>query len=272
MDEEPSAAPTKTFRIGLLRHSSNEFKPIATVGLSRDGGVMLSPRTGRDHTWNYGQIWEDRASEHKTMEQTPKLHYHRSGVVSATLSGAEFDRYSLRLPPLDQVDGTQIMSLVAARPWEFETETGRRKGDVPILVRKWPQSVGVSFAVVRLERSRVPGVLHPRTGFGLVPGDDSRFFIDLSHRVPGAMLMGHVRLNYEGAWEQSGSTVSALSFVGEASRPARAYGLWSSAWKHPEVFRDSDIPTQEMATRLLASGELIGANVDEHFERLKGVL
>ncbi len=109
-----ATAKVRGFRVGLMRNSSAgvRYKPAAWVGLASDGGVMVSPYPSSG-TWAYGVVRNSGPTDgaHVHTTKTPKLHYHRSGIASITLTGERIDTRRLQLHPLHTLRQAQILSI-----------------------------------------------------------------------------------------------------------------------------------------------------------------
>jgi hypothetical protein len=239
----------KAFRIGLARESGFTYKPIATVGITKDGGIFVAPAQVRDFGWKYGIMRPSGPVEGDTVttRDRPKLHYHRSGIASVTLTGADLERRSLLLTPLPTISAAQVLSVVAIRPWELESAKHPRKGDVFTRVRKWPTSVAFSLSVVVASEDQQRSLIVPELApTGLLPlGDETRFVVSLSAYGREAMLVGAVRVLFdEDQAEYPGTTVTALPWtVAGRDSNAESLGLWSTSLRNPMTLHEDTVPT-----------------------------
>jgi hypothetical protein len=72
----------------------------------------------------------------------PKLHYHQSGYVPASLSGLRIPKRTAQYLPLKDLSRAQILGLAAVRPWELPSFGEPRVGDVGTRETESPQRVG----------------------------------------------------------------------------------------------------------------------------------
>lgn len=245
----------KSIRLGALRSSGSlgsVFKPVASIGLSKDGGIFVAPAPVLNDSWNYGVIGHDRPRTNEVVltAHRPKLHYHRSGIVSATLTGTELEHRSLRLPPLEDVTGAQVLSITSVRPWQLASALGDRKGDVCNVVRSWPQSIAFSLSVVITSQDAAsPRALQGLAPLGLVPGDPSAFTVSLRGYGLEALLIGRSGTDYtQTPGRRPGVSVTALRWSGEsADSIPNMFSLWSSALPNPHIIYEDrvDLPRSD---------------------------
>jgi hypothetical protein len=243
----------KAVRLGVLRDSGNlgsVFKPVATIGLARDGGIFVAPAPVPSGGWNYGVISRDRPQKGEIVltAQRPKLHYHRSGIVSATLTGTQLEHRSLHLPPLHEVTGAQVLSITCVRPWQLEDALGDHKGDVFNVVRSWPQSVAFSLSmVVTPERSRPIEHVPDIAPLGLVPGDPGAFVVSLEGHGLNALLVGRTGTEYtQVPGMHPGISVTAMRWNGGGPEfIADMFSLWSSSLPNPHVLYERRVSSPQ---------------------------
>jgi hypothetical protein len=270
--------PKRPFRIGVTRGSTHEFKPLATVGVSADGGIFLAPPPIGNYGWSYGLTRyfgaQDRAWDlsHVHTDMAPKLHYHRSGIVSVTLTGKELERRRMRFPPLSEIRQAQVLSIVAYRTWDLKSSAGR-KGDFHIVHPYWPDAVAVSFSLIKSKGAEMFRAAQDGAG-GLIRGDDSRFVVDFSYFRPDTYLIGHVsvRARVEEPQPAPSIALAAVSWS-PAQRPEdrRAFALYSDSIASPGVWEDSEQPTAAELRRLMAIGDVLEGSIKEHQKRIFGV-
>lgn len=252
MTENPAALTPRrlrkgSFRLGLLRDTV--YKPMATVGISRDGGIFVAPADVANLGWTYGLIRPSGPIEGDTVttQVRPKLHYHRSGIAAITLTGpTELERRTLRLSPLSTVTAEQVLSLVAVRPWELETAKSLRKGDVFTRVRRWPTSVAFSLSVMVASDDQQQALILPELSpMGLLPLDArTDFVVSLNAYGHQALLVGGAHVQYdEDRYATPGIAVTALprildGQVGDADN----LGLWSTSLRNPITLREDSLP------------------------------
>jgi hypothetical protein len=216
------------------------FKPVASIGLAKDGGIFVAPVPVLDHAWNYGVMRHDppRAGDIVRTPERPKLHYHRSGVVSATLTGTDLEHRSLRLPPLHELTGAQVLSITSVRPRQLDSAAGDRKGDVLNVVRSWPQSVGFSLSVVVTpddapDLQSVPDL----APLGLVRGDPSAFTVSLVAYGLRALLVVRSGTGYTiDPGLHPGISITAMRWNGQGPESVgQMFSLWSASLPNPHV-------------------------------------
>ena len=237
----------RPFRVGVARGPNGAFKSIATVGVSSDGGLFVAPTSVRDFGWRFGTLSTDLAApstDHVDTHVRPKLHYHRSGIASITLTGTALEYRSLKFTPIPLSTRAQLVSIVATRTWEFATSPTQRKGDVVSLESRWPYAVAFTFSVIQLPPSTPPlrysdPILGP---VALLPGAPGRFAVDVAAYGTRAVLLGRVLVKHE--WDgglEPGTSVVALPWTtGGRSALRLAIGLWSSSVRNPLIQFDTD--------------------------------
>lgn len=237
-----SVAPRlkKSFRIGIVRGSTGEFKPVANIGLARDGGVMVMPVDVRGYSWKYGRVTvsEPEPGAHVETESRPKLHYHRSGYVSVSLSGDALPLRAARYMPIHKAKSAQILSIVAVRPWEFDSvET--RQGDISTIEQRWPHRVSWTVSLIRPPAGKEHGAnLLLGGATGMLGGDERRFVVDASAHDVSALLVGMVSPSHDVEDDdvEPGITVAAIPWNPRRSREsATALALWTSSMPRPIV-------------------------------------
>lgn len=243
----PANPKVRPFRIGLMRNGSVGYRPIATLGVSRDGGIWISPAPVRKFGWNYGVIHPDRADLHDIVHsmERPKLHYHRSGIVSATLTGADIERRRLAMRSVPDLVRAQALSIVSHRTWELTLDqTGPRKGDLAIVEDRWPTSVGVALSVIFYEpgnQLRISAV-GQLSSVGLVADDYTRFAVDLNGHGMNAVIIGRSAVDFElPDMLEPGTTIAALPWTpGGKTEVREAFGLWSDTIRNPPIFHEEN--------------------------------
>ncbi len=270
----PSKRPKKSFRIGVAR--KGVVRPIATVAISPDAGVMVFPVETGGTGWNYGLSADPRFEAETSFLFTPdrpKLHYHRSGIAAVTPNDGSADlvRKRLTLAPVHSVARGQILSVVAVKPWAFPVAEGIRKGDMVSVHRSWPQEVGFSFSLLHFTGAMpdLPPELDDIAPFGLLPGDDSRFTIDISFYVERTLLIGQVKSSPTTGHFEPSVSVAALPW--SASGPAeQVLALWSGGARNPIVRYDMpiDVLTELQFRERMATGVVEQGSMDDHVDRL----
>ncbi|GAW48199.1 uncharacterized protein PD653_4850 [Nocardioides sp. PD653] len=242
----------RSFRIGLMRRVGKEvvFKSAASIGLSADGGVFLAPAQVPG-AWRYGVLESDSvaAATSAITQLRPKLHYHCSGAIYATLSGNELERRSLQLAPLPSLHNSQIFSLIAVRTWELPSRAGgmARRGDSATAVARWPDVA--TWTIFLLEASaeeRRPLLMPGLPSIGLLAGEGyTHQVVSMSAYGREAVLLITVRT--DDIWDElpttGGIAVAALSWhPGNPTPDDRCFGLWSSRLRNPLVSWETSAP------------------------------
>ena len=245
----------RAFRLGVMRASSGEFKSVANVGITGDGGVFVVPAQLRGYSWRYGVVRKGEApkqAEHVETDLRPKLHYHQSGIASVTLTGSDIERRRVQLPRLPCVVRGQVFSIVSYRVWEFPTVSTNgdaRRGDVFTVETRWPDALAWTLSIVSHPSGDPFNVaLDGPRPIGHIRGDPTRFVVDLSWYGRNAMLVGHVDPRFDDPVPmEPGVSVVALPWKpGGPSTMDDAFGLWSTSMNNPVVKyeEDDDIPTE----------------------------
>ncbi len=267
----------RSIRIGLYRRS--QYRPVASVRVSADGGIMIAPVAVGDQGWKYGTSRTAESvtpSDFTATDERPKLHYHRSGIASVTLTGHELERKRLRLPPLESVALGQIMSLVVVRPWELGLGVSRR-GDIGTIHAQWPETESWLFQLVRYEGALIGSRAEELKSWpvGVLRGDDSRWFIDLSWYIPNTALVVLTAPTREpSGFLQASITVTALGWSPDRSAAARdgVLALWTSDLRNPLVAhaKAEDLLSGEQLLSRARAGELLFESIDEATDRIYG--
>lgn len=258
------ATKPRAFHVGLMRRTGSkfEFKSAAVIGLSPDGGIFIAPM--QPGPWRYGPL-EGNLSGLPTSAETshrPKLHYHRSGRVYATLAGQELERRSLQLTQLTKLCYSQVFSVHCLRTWELPTRAKSLKvGDQFTVVRRWPDvAVWTVFVLQASQRVRdellIPGV----PSMGMLAGDDyTHGVVSLSAYGREAILLITVRTpdGWDGLPRVGGTTVAALPWhVGQPVAGDVSFGLWSSHLRNPMIKWEAALPSALTPTQTTSSKRL----------------
>lgn len=225
------------------------YKPAALIGLSADGGVFVSPRQSSG-AWQYG-VMDYGVPSTGTRAETrlmPKLHYHRSGRVYATLTGHDLEQRSLQLAPLPTLRRSQIFSVFCLRTWELPSRAKSvERGDLLTGVKRWPDVAAWSvFLVEASEGERRPLLLPDLQSIGVLTGQDfTHGVVSLSAYGREAVLL--IAVSVRDSWDQlplaGGTTVAALPWhSGSPIVSDRCFGLWSARLLNPLVRWESSAP------------------------------
>jgi hypothetical protein len=246
-----------------------QFKSAGVIGLSPDGGVFIAPM--QLGPWRYGPLEGDLSALPTSVEtpHRPKLHYHRSGRVYATLSGQDLEHKSVQFAGLPRLNDSQIFSLHCVRTWELPTRTKSLKlGDQFTPVRRWPDVAVWTVFVLRAsqrerERLLVPGM----PSVGLLAGDEfTHGIVSLAAYGHEAILLITVRTpdSWKGLPRVGGTTVAALPWhPGGQTATDRCFGLWSSDLRNPMITWEDSAPTDLTPTQTTSPKRL-----DDDVDRL----
>ena len=231
-----------------MRNSTSEFKPLVNIATTSDGGLMLAPRAVPGaSTWSYGiararstfgAIGVDDIIE--TTER-PKVHWHRSGWTSVSLTGAQLRPARVKFDRLPDLRAAQVASVIVGRPWAFPTEP-LRTGDQFYVVDSWPMHLGVELyayfvpqgANLDIVRSRLPAV-------GLIDGDPVRTVVDLRGHDLDAFLVFRYRASDDLA-DAAATSIMAGPLRRRPRRSTRYIALWSGNLDNPKVTIDEPPP------------------------------
>jgi len=177
----------------------------------------------------------------------------------------------MSFPRLSEVNQAQVASLVSYRTWDLLTRP-LRKGDFTIMTPRWPDSVAVSFSLLRSSGADLYQVGDDPT-VGLIRGDDSRFAVDLSYFQQDVFMIAHVAVGDRDRVVQPrpSITVAAVSWQGNRPRENQAsFVLYSDSTEHPGVWMDVNQPTADDLRRRMEKGEVFLGTQWEHQKRIFG--
>lgn len=265
----------KGVRLGVIRGGTDDFRAIATLRFASDGGVHITPAQLPGVMWRYGLHPSGRRllrSEYSETEHRPKLHYHSSGYVAATLDGHTIEQRSAQFPALSSLRKGQIFSVSAVRPWELPRVEKPRAGDMWTLQPRWPWAVGWTLSL--LELPEFDGTrLHLMRNRGLIAGDRTRFVLDLREFGRSALLIGHVLIEEDFGFDTEASvTVGAYANGPGQTLAQDPFLLWSSSARNPMVaweHREHDIDVADLDAAL--AGPVSNMTVGERLERRWGI-
>jgi hypothetical protein len=227
----------KGVRLGVSRQG--DFKPIVNLVFATDGGIMLAPAPVPGASWRYSAVLPSQVIKRGTYHEVsvrPKLHYHSSGYVAASLDGTRLPKSSASYPSLDHLtSASPLLSVIATRPWELASAIWR-KGDVATLEASWPWAIGYSFSILD-----VPDISKTRIDLfggdrGLLSGDSQRFVFDLRQFGRQGVLIAHLRIRNEPNLDVEASiTAAAYPVTTEGTAPKEVFALWSSTARNPAI-------------------------------------
>lgn len=234
----------RAFRVGLPGASPEWIRPIASIGLARDAGIFVAPVEASDGGWAYGVVSDRRLPIEGRFAEVgvrPKLHWHRSGVVSATLTGHELPRIQARLAPLGRL-GPQMITGMACYPRLIGQDVPIRKRDILVL----PHQSGGRGVVAGPSRFmfslnlRRPGdrdwhdeELGP---IGLVEDVHHETVVNLSSYGLDLVVACQVQYSTE-FWptDRPGITIAAYNKRTGHPRPRSVFALWSLGQRNPAI-------------------------------------
>lgn len=171
-----------------------------------------------------------------TTTDRPKLHYHRSGVVRASLSGTNIEAATSQYQPIPERGVGTMISIVVTQPFQLMRRE-LRKGDMANIVGDWPQSVTTSITVIP------PGSrdtsLEDEDGedvapIGLVKQTPSQFVVDLRGYGHSLLLLVDERTGNRPALGTGPTiTITAYPESPDRTRPTRAHALWNASARNP---------------------------------------
>lgn len=233
-------------RTGLMRRvgMSVQLKPAFMLGLASDGGVWAVPYQ-RSRGWRYGVLKQDVVATDSSIriDVKPKVHYHRSGHASVTLTGHDLERRSLKLPMLSSLRASQIFSVSTVRTWELPTRTkSSPPGDGWTAVRRWPDLAhwGVFLLEATEDERRALFPDPDLPSVGLLAGDDfTHGVVSLAAYGREAILL--ITVETHDTWDdvpaQGGTTIAALPWhPGVWQEGDECLGLWSAGLRNPHVY------------------------------------
>lgn len=265
----------KGVRLGVIRGGTGDFRAIATLSFASDGGVHITPARIPDVKWRYGTHPAGRRllrSEYSETNHRPKLHYHSSGYVAASLDGQRIERRSAQFPSLSSLRKGQIISVSAVRPWELPKIDKPRAGDMWTLQPRWPWAVCWTLSL--LELPEFDGTrLHLLRNRGLIAGDPTRFVLDLREFGRSALLVGHVLIEEDFGFDnETAVTVAAYANGADQTLAQDPFVLWSATARNPLLAwepREHDIDVSDLDSSL--AGPVREWSIAERLEKRWGL-
>jgi hypothetical protein len=244
------AARVRPFHIGVHLDGEPSLRPLLGVAASKDGGVMFWPKPIGDQTWLYGivdvpsgrfagQSWARPGDAAAASSRPPKIHYHRSGWVSANLAGVG-KRRSFKGLPMRLLTGAQIFTATFHDPQRMPPYRPKVNDVFVVAHGEWPPAVhvqGFLFDRTRLRPALVSQLSLDRP-VSLVQNDRDEIVIDLAWH--GADIVLVLRIDTDDSWPgASGSPRCALAAfdtkLTDVDATAPAIAIWNPGpW--PNVF------------------------------------
>lgn len=202
-------ARVRPIRIGVMEHESSTVRLFLGLTASRDGGVIVWPRPIPDARWSYGRAEVPSGkyaglpglalpADRVELDRPPKIHYHRSGWVTANLSGFP-ERRGFRGLPIARLNGAQFFSCTCALPARLAPERARRFDTFAVAHGALPPLAHVQgFLFAR--RSLRPYLLNQisdDTPISLVQNKHAELAVDLHGHGTDAVIVIRIELDDE---------------------------------------------------------------------------
>ena len=266
-------------RVGVMLDSTSELKPVVSLAVARDGGLMLTPAEIRTDGWSYGVAEVPGGVDsgllgHIPREgivhlpERPKLHYHRSGFTSVNLAGKDYPRRSVRCLPLPQMRGDQCFGIQVDGVEALPTKDVRSR-DAVLVVQRWPARVSVYGLLY--QRGQIPGLLTEfgsDTATGLVRSRAVELVTDLAaHGLDAALVLRFSSQPAQEPMPEPGISLFGFDYRVALPMMTDTVGIWTTR-RRPE-----GIPVLPPAYRPKFRFEPGGISLDRHTitrERGKG--
>lgn len=236
---------TQWVRIGVMLHETSEMRPLLGLKASADGGIILSPGDSVPaEEWEYGiaripggryigrmagEIEKDTVVRCSTA---PKLHYHRSGWVSADLTG-RLPKRSVRCLPLSRLRGAQFFTYSVTNPKKVPISPLKTGDTFVVSHARWPADVtvfGFLYAYDQIPNLRAQ--LSDSSAATIVQHRKAWYLIDLAGHGIEAVLALRFGLNSlprdesgrANAWLYGFDTFAVLE-----DTIGKAIGMWTVA-------------------------------------------
>lgn len=270
------SAKFKWTNIGIMLHETSEFRRLIGLGISSDGGVMLSPsKSFGNRGWEYGFAhMPGRRSRKKVglihretvlnIDETPKMHFHKSGEAAISLTGRTINRMQVQLKPIEKFKGEQFFSLNVDRP-DLLPISQVRKNDIYFVAHNYlPTAIGVCGFLC--PKSRIDDAKQffftEGSGIGFIPdGDVETLVIDLSFR--GIDFYFSVRFSVFNSalpekTEMATSRLFAVDRKVHSFRMNKLLGLWTPDHVNPTIpmFTLKESPFARIRTATFAARDL----------------
>ena len=238
----------RDFRLGVMRESTSEFKPLIKIVTISDGGLIFAPlRVPGAPQWSYGVARPRGAlgvvgvADILRTAQRPKVHWHRSGWTAVTLTGTRLPPAGVEFVPLPDLQTAQIASIVVERPWAFPSEAPRM-GDQFWVVAKWPMHLGIEVCAYFVPHGQSLNIVRsPIPAVGLIDGDTERSVVDLRGRGLEAFLVFRFRASDDES-QAPATSVIAGPLRRDPAPSAEYVALWAGPNDNPGVTIDDPPP------------------------------
>jgi hypothetical protein len=233
-----TAPRVRRLRVNLGLHETSDCKPLLNIQASADGGLIVYP--GRyivSDRWLYGLLTLPGGSQAETvveLSQAPKLHYHRSGMVSIDATGTA-PRRLIRCTPIESMRGAQSFCYVVHRPELVASGPflGRPGDAICFAHGEWPDTFIVYGFLYG--RDQVPNLDRAFTfadrASRLIPLGPGEIGIDLGGHGLDTFLLLRFMLR-DGAPEHSADHATAALYgmdqrVLDGPYPIELVGMWT---------------------------------------------
>ena len=199
----------RPFRVGVLLEQTSEFKPLFGIGASSDGGVMVWPAKVPGQSWAFatadvptGRFWGQRGrpreDELLLTTSPPKIHYHRSGFVSANVSGQP-GRRAFRAASLSSLRGEQALFGLISHPEGMPRARVGRNDVFGVAHGSWPASFLMRLHFYARGELQ-PYVLNQLNGasMGMVQDEFAEVVLDLGGHGLDVVVVVRVQLESTG--------------------------------------------------------------------------
>lgn len=220
-----------SFRL-VLPDVDGMVRPIATVGVVKEGSVWISPVAAAGMEWCYGLVRPMAAPiQLAVAQEPPKIIWHQSGEVHVSLSGTRLERTAGQWSAPGSNPGQRI-SLFASFPLALTTSKPIRARDTILLERRpgleqrAPHAVGVSLRLTPF--GEVDRYVAGNGPVGLVEGTANEFVLSLAaYGVPLALRGSLV-------WDSHSSPAPAPGVcIGAYEAKDVAIAVWSNSLLNP---------------------------------------
>jgi hypothetical protein len=204
-DATPRIGRIKRFRLGVMTADGDDFRPVMNLQASRDGGLMMWPTPiPTSETWEISTVKIPAGGftglpalpppeEIVTVDQSPKVHYHRSGYVSANLSH-QSERRSFDGVAIQDLRGEQLFSALFSLPLSmpYDPHWLDRRGDV--FTRSYSRTdstlrvSGFIYELSQVERL-IRGMQPEGEAWGIVAGTRDELIVNFSGHGLEAVLV-----------------------------------------------------------------------------------
>jgi hypothetical protein len=170
-------------RTRIVLQDGEFVQPMLAIGISSDGGLILDlSNAAPTHHYRYGVVdvpagegsWaapvrEDEASW--SVSVAPKLHYHRSGLISLNAT-ERLERQGIHATPIGEIGRDQhkhVFSFVARHPSNWQ-KVSRRKTDLAFVPSQPPTTITIAGHIGPIENLKHE--THPENPWAIMVQDE----------------------------------------------------------------------------------------------------